>query len=208
MMRKTGIFLAAAVSVASLGVAAQAASLGLTVDPEPLITATGDLQNFGFGLDFQDPTFSSGAGTGTLSAYTGLAVALTADLQTDGTIGAFGGSFNVDDLSGIQVANSSSLVAFGSVYDPAGADTLEFQFDGIGGDESGAFPNGVLLTLTGEFGADLAETFTLADMWAGNGLTDVSLVIAPISAPGVVPLPAAAVLLLAGVASLALYRRT
>lgn len=206
-MRMTGLFLAAAVSAASLGGGAQAASLGLAVDSAPAIAATGVLAGDGFGFfDFLESIPGSGAGTGALSGYPGLTVALNANIETDGSVGANGGAFSVNQTDlGVQVANSTSLLDFGWVYGVvAGAnDTLEFQFGSIGGHESSAFPNGVLVTLTGEFGANLDETFA----GAGSGFFDVFMTIEPISGTTVVPLPTTAVLLLTGLASLALRRR-
>lgn len=207
MTRCTALFLPAALAVCALGAPAKAATLGLTTEATPHVNATGDLFNpFGFGFDFVD-IFSTGAGTGALSGYTGLDTGLTADILPDGSIGGFGGSFFVDDAfavpSPVQVVNSAVLVGFGFVYDASGDDTLEFQFGSIAGDESDLFAEGALVTITGELGANLTETFDLAT----QGIFDVSFKVAPISAPAVIPLPAGGLLLLTGLGGLAAWRR-
>lgn len=86
--------------------------------------------------------------------------------------------------------DADDLVAFGTVFDATGDDTLEFLFGSLSGSSATDFGPQILVTLTGEFG-DESDFFDI-------GVTDIatSLTAAPVA--GVIPLPGAAPLMLGG----------
>ena len=110
----------------------------------------------------------------------------------------------MDGLTGLinpEIEGENSLVDIGHVFDAAGEDILEFLFD-VTFDAGYGFGSQALVTLVGDFGASYDDLFLLG---AFDG--DATLVISLVEPTTVIPLPATALMLLAGVGALVLRSR-
>lgn len=204
-MRRLKLFLASALTAVTLGGVSQAAPLGVSTEPSPHIDAVGAGALFLIGPDLS--LFSGpGIATGALSPYLSPEVTLAADILPDGTVGLFGGGFSAADFGLGPIVTSDTLTDFGFEFDPFGDDTLEFLFDAVVGPEAGHFADGALITLTGEFGASLADMFLAAGT---AGIFGFSVNVSPVSPSdtAIIPLPLSGLLLLSGAGGLALVRR-
>jgi hypothetical protein len=177
---------AAAAALLSLTLSAGALPIGLTQVDAPAVSGGGGLLvngPLGPGLTF------SGPGVGS-------APAAASDLFVSVTTGPgfTTGAFNVSSPSTGQYL-VGNLVDFGFLFDAAGADRLELLFDITGGSAAPEFGSQALAFLTGEFGTNDGAFST-----GFAASADIRIAAPPI------PLPAAPILLLSGLAVFGVFR--
>lgn len=163
-----------------------AATLGLQTLAAPVIAGTG--QAFGDPLLGLDLLGDGAAASSAPAPGVGLSVVLP---FADPLAGL--GALFVTHADGADFL-SGDLTAAGFVDGAAGADVIELLFENLSGSAAAAFGWGALLEMSGEFGEDPFG----AGFAAFQAPLTVAFTIAPAKEVGIVPLPATAPLLLAG----------
>ena len=166
----------------------RAATLGLTVEGDPEITASGTALNLPFVLDF---AFTASGGNSTAPAPArSLEVALTAAFQIDGNSIGFG-ALNVGSAS-TGLFLSGDLVDSGFVIDAAGEDSIELLYSIVGGSASANFGPQALAVVRGEFGSSISDLF--ATGFSTQATVSINPITTPVPVPGSLPLLATAVI--------------
>ena len=153
----------------------RAATLGLTVEGDPEITASGTALNLPFVLDF---AFTASGGNSTAPAPAG-------------SLEVGFGALNVGSAS-TGLFLSGDLVDSGFVIDAAGEDSIELLYSIVGGSASANFGPQALAVVRGEFGSSISDLF--ATGFSTQATVSINPITTPVPVPGSLPLLATAVI--------------